>query len=520
MENSRTKNASRNMLFGVFNKIIYLLAPFFIRTIIIYTLGVEYIGLNSLFTSILNVLNLAELGISSAIVFSMYSAIAQNDNNTLCALSSYYKKTYRIIGIVVLFLGLLIMPFLKYLISGEVPNDLNIYVLFGFYLAQTCFSYFIFSYKSCLFTAYQRSDVVSNISSIVYLLLFVCQATVLLTLKNYYIYISFLPLSTIINNIFLHFLAKKNYPNIVPKGELDISIRININKKVKSLFLYKIGGVVLSSVDTVIISSVLGLVELGKYNNYYFIITALFSFFSIFYSSLTAGIGNSLNVDSYEKNYNDFKKLTFINAFMVSWCTTCLFCLYQPFIQVWVGEKYMYSIAVVILLSLYFYVWKMMEIINLYKDAGGLWEHDKYRPLIASIVNLIVNIALVYIIGIYGIIISTIVSVVVVILPWSTYVLFKYKFNLNIRYELKKYIIKVVLFFLITIIVTFICYNLCQIVPQVTYFAFFIRALICFVISTTLYLFFFSFFEEYSIVRKWLLGKIKKLFGGKHEKKE
>ena len=162
----RTKNAVRNLVFGFINKMIIMLFPFVIRTIIIRELGAGYLGLGSLFTSILQVLNLAELGFSSAVVFCMYKPIAEKDSETICALLNLYKQIYRIIGIVILVIGLALTPFLPYLIKGTVPNGINIYILYYIYLFNTAITYFLFAYKSTLLVAHQRNDVVSNISSL------------------------------------------------------------------------------------------------------------------------------------------------------------------------------------------------------------------------------------------------------------------------------------------------------------------------------------------------------------------
>lgn len=152
------------------------------------------------------------------------------------------------------------------------------------------------------------------------------------------------------------------------------------------------------------------------------------------------GVGNSIVTDSVEKNYKDFKKMSFINGWIVMWCSCCLLCLYQPFIKIWLGEKSLFDFKIVICLVIYFYVWKMLDIINLYKEADGLWEFDKYRPIVASIVNLVINISLVNKIGLYGIIISTIISIAVVIFPWSSYVLFREYFKGKYKEYILKYI--------------------------------------------------------------------------------
>ena len=130
----KTKNAKKGIISGVVNKVITLLIPFIVRTIFIRVIGIEYAGLNSLFTSILQVLNLAELGFASAVVYSMYKPIAERDDSTICALLNFYRRVYKIVGLVVLGAGILSLPFIKYFINGNPPEDINLYVVYLVFL--------------------------------------------------------------------------------------------------------------------------------------------------------------------------------------------------------------------------------------------------------------------------------------------------------------------------------------------------------------------------------------------------
>ena len=163
MESGRLKNASRNIIFGVVLRIYQLLVPFIIRTVMIKQLGVEYVGLNSLFVSVLQVLNLVELGVGSAMTFSMYKPIVENDTKMINALLNLYKKYYRIIGIIVLTAGLAVLPFIPLLISGSVPNGMDVYVLYLINLCATVLSYWLYAYRSSIFMAHQRVDVTSKV---------------------------------------------------------------------------------------------------------------------------------------------------------------------------------------------------------------------------------------------------------------------------------------------------------------------------------------------------------------------
>lgn len=505
MKLERTKNSIKGMATGVLNKIVLLIIPFVVRTIFIKTLGIQYLGLNSLFTSLLNILNLAELGIGSAIVFSLYSAVAKNNKIEICHLMNFYKRIYRIIGIVVLGMGLLFMPFLNIFCKADVPPDINIYILYLMYLINTSSSYFLFAYKNSILMAYQQNYIINNVNTCIKVLLYIIQGFFLLLGKGYYLYVMLLIVATIVENIVNALIVTKRYPEYKAEGEISKEEKNIIYKKVKALFLYKVGGVVLGSVDSVVISTFLGLAVLGKYNNYYYIITTLFGFFQVYSSSLTAGVGNSIISESVEKNKKDFDRLNFINMWIVGWCSICLVCLYQHFLELWVGNEYLFSFGVVILLAIYFYVWKILEINNVYKEAAGLWEFDKYRPIVASIVNLAINIILVKTIGIYGIIISTIISIVAIIFPWSTFVLFREYF----KEGYKKYIFKNLLNILITFVAGFITFYICNLIQNVSIYTLIIKGIICIFIPNLLYLAIYRNNEDFKNSLVWIKEKIK-----------
>lgn len=453
-EESKTLNAYRNTTFGFILKIFQLLIPFVVRTVIIKVLGMEYAGLNSLFTSVLQVLNIAELGVSTAMVFSMYKPIAEKDTEKISALMNLYKIYYRIIGTVILCAGAILTPFLPYLISGDVPADINLYIIYWINLLATVFSYWLFAYKNSLFIAHQRNDVISKITFITDFIKYSLQILLLFLLKNYYVYLIVLVVMQIVNNIVIAIAANKKYPEYLAKGKLDREERKKINSSIKDLFYSKIGMVVTNSVDSIVISIFLGLIPLAIYQNYYYILNALLAFFTIFFSAFRSGIGNNLITQSLEKNYNDFKFITYISCAALAFCTPCLLTMYQPFIELWVGADNMLDEWCVLLFGLYFLVDVTYQIIATYKDAAGMWHKDRFRPLIAAIFNLSVNILLVHFIGIYGIQISTIAAFALINIPWTYVRLFKDVFN---KEQAKDYLFYLLYKLLVIIIVTVVC---------------------------------------------------------------
>ena len=220
MQINKTKNAARNLAFGSIQKVVNIIMPFITRTAMLYFLGAEYLGLNSLFTSVLQVLNLAELGVGSAMIFSMYKPIAEDDNETICALMRLYKIYYRIIGIVILIAGVCITPFISHLIKQDVPQNINIYVLYLLNLGSTVLSYWLFAYKNCLLYAHQRNDIIDKTSTIVICTQQLVQWIVLFAFRNYYFYLLIVLIAQAAKNIINAIFVSKMYPQYEAKGDL------------------------------------------------------------------------------------------------------------------------------------------------------------------------------------------------------------------------------------------------------------------------------------------------------------
>ncbi|MBR1884232.1 MAG: oligosaccharide flippase family protein [Clostridia bacterium] len=492
---SRTKNTIRNMKWGLINKLVLMILPFVMRTIIIKCMGSEFAGLNSLFTSILQVLNLAELGVGSAITFSLYKPLAEKDTETVRATINLYKKIYRIIGIVVLIIGLALLPFINLFISGDVPENINIYILFGIYLLNTVLTYFLFAYKTTLFEANQRNDIISNINTALYVIQFIYQAIVIMNFKNYYAYIVIMPLITIVNNLIGAYYAKKMYPEYYCSGSLDAGAKNNIKKRVYGLMIQKVCQTTRNSLDSIFISAFLGLNIVAMYNNYYMILSAVIALLSVITTSMVSSIGNSVATENIKKNYDDMNKFNFIYMWISGWCTVCLVCLYQPFMKIWLGESYMFSYITVILFCLYFYSLKMGDILSAYNQGAGLWWEGKYRALAETLLNIVLNVILGKLFGVNGIILGTLISLLLINFGYGSTIVFKHYFK-DIGY--KEYFMKHLLYFGVTLAICVIMYFVTGFININMYVDFIIIGILCIIVPNVFY---------YLVYRKYYLFK-------------
>lgn len=509
-EPSRTKNAIRNISFGLVNKIVHLIFPFIIRSITIQVLGVEYLGLGSLFTSILQVLNLAELGFSSAVIYNMYKPIAEKDHETICALLNLYKRIYRIIGAVILSIGLLILPFLRNFIDGDIPSSANIYILYSIYLFNTVSTYFVFAYKGALLNACQRNDIVSNVHTLISIAQFSLQILVLLLLKNYYVFVIIQCFASIINNLLVAYIAKRKYPNYVCNGEVTVSQRRDIRKRVFGLMIQNVCGTTRNSLDSVFISAMVGLTAVAIYSNYYAIMAAIIGLIGIVASSITAIVGNSIVTESEEKNYRDMNKFNFLYMWISGWLTICLACLYQPLMELWMGKENMFSYDVVLLFCVYFYSLKMGDMRALYSDAKGLWYENRFRAIVETAANIILNLVLGYFFGVYGIIAGTLISLLIINFGYGSRILFKYYF---IHQKVSQYFLRHALYALATLVVGSITYFICSFVDMEGAIGIIVKVLVCMSLPNILYLLIYrntGLYKEAVTFVKKLVPKISK----------
>lgn len=412
------ENAKKNILWGTILKIYQLMVPFALRSVFIRRLGVEYVGLEGLFSSLLSFLNLAEMGIGSAVLFFLYQPVAEDDEKTFRQLLGFIKVIYRRVGLLILGFGLMFMPFLSQLVSGELPADINIYVIYVLNLLQTVLSYWLFPGKSLVPAAHQQNDMPDRISLSASTVRYTLQFIVLVWRPGYYIYLTVAILAQILENAFLTSAVNRKYPQYRLFLPAPDAVGKKVSQKVRGLLFHRIGGVIVNSADAVVITAFLGLSILGKYRNYFQIMEFVLGMVGLINSSWRAGIGNIIARKGAGAAYSSFEHSAFLTFCTSTVCCCCFLNLYQPFISLWVGEDMLIDDGVIVLLCVYFYTLMLMSTGNMFESAGGIWERDKYRPLMEGLINLGLNLVLVQFIGLYGILLSTILSMALFSMPW------------------------------------------------------------------------------------------------------
>jgi len=482
MTDSRTKNTKRNIVASLINTSISLLFRFISRSVLIYFLGEEYLGLSSLFTSVLQVLNMAELGFSGAIVYNMYKPLAENNLNTVCALLAYYRRIYRTIGTIILIAGVVVAPFIPKLIKGSYPNDINIYVLYSLYLANTVISYFLYAYKASLLEAIQRMDILKVIYTVVSVFQYTLQILSLALFHNYYLYVVVMIAGTATQNIIAAVMAKKFYPEYECRGEISSATKKDIISRVKGLMICNISGVTYTTFDSIILSSFVGLKAVARYNNYVTVMQGVTTIITLVRSAMQASVGNSIAKESIQKNYNDMLLWQFLFSAISSWCVACMAALYQPFMIAWMGNDKLLPMIDVIFIVCWFNVTSVQHSYLLYLSGNGLWWELRWPYIWSTVSNLVLNIILGKYFGITGIIFATLFSTTVFGLVWQCIIIFKKYFHISAKEFFKKQIC----YFAVSILVAFVTYRVSIMVPIDGWIGLLIKAIVSAILATLL----------------------------------
>lgn len=447
---NRTKNTGKNVVSGIANKLILLVLSFISRKLFVQYIGVEYLGINGLFSNVLQLLSLADLGFGVAMAYSYYKPLAENDKERLSGLTSFYKRIYSGIAVAVACIGLLLIPFLKYLVNME-QNIPHLYLIYIISLGNTVVSY-LFVYKSAIITADQKSYLVNKVSIYINFIKLFIQCVLMYLTHNYFAYIGMEVVATISNNLVISFTAEKLYPYIKKRGELSSEEKMDILQNMKSVFIYKVSAAIMSGTDSIIMSKIVGTIVVGFYSNYLIILNQLSAFVQIIFSSLTASVGNLLTENKVDRNYEIFKIMQMMSHWISAVVVTAILILIQDFISLWLGTEYLMSDRMVWAIAVNIYFSIAMQPIWSYREASGLYRKTKYIMLLTAVLNIVLSIVLGIKWGAEGIIIATVISRLLTYFWYEPFIIYKSYFN--------KKSISYYIDFVISIAIVIVSYNI------------------------------------------------------------
>ena len=443
-------------------KLLTLILSFASRTVFIYTLGAEYLGLNGLFSNILSFLALSELGLGVAVAFLLYSPLATNDIERIKVVMKFYKRCYLIIGCVILLLGCGIMPFLKYLVNLDQPIPENLYLVFFLFVLNSAISYFFVAYKQTLIEADQKKYLTTKLEMLFTIVNCAVDIVVLIVFKDFITYLLSKCFLVVIRNIALSHFIDKHYPYITEPVEGDLSkeeVR-KIFKDIASVSIFRFGSVLFNSVTNIVTSAVVGTIVVGYYSNYTMIVNQIEILFMLAIGAVGASIGNVVATETREKQYIIYKRLDKVSAFVLITCSVCLIQLLNSFVGIWlgnVGEEYVLNQFVVILIVANMYTNCSCQVLDRFRTAGGFFSIGRDLQVIGGVINIVLSVILAKTWGFEGVLISPFLcKMFITVTPFMVRV-GKRAFDKNCWPMLWEYFSKMLVTAVICLCVWFIC---------------------------------------------------------------
>lgn len=459
MENSRLKNSALNFASGFLGRVLAILLNFVVRTIFIYCLNEAYLSVNGLYSNILTVLSLAELGFGSAMVYRMYAPVAVKDYQKAAALLQFYKKIYIIIGVVIFSLGLCVIPFMDYIIKDK-PDISGLTLYYILFLVNTSISYWFSSYKASVLYADQKEYIKTNVQNTMAILQSGLQIVLLLLFRKYLLYLLIQLAGNIFLNLYVAHLVDKRYPEIqtYQGASLSAEERVQIRKDTEALVLSRFGHVALNGTDNIIISAVVGVLWVGRLSNYTLICDSVTSVLCQITAAITGSLGNFFATEDKHAGYALFKKVEFLNFWLYGFSFIALVTLLDPFVQIWAGERFVLGLPISVAIAINFFVAGYMNTLWVFRSTIGLFKQGKFRPILVAILNIILSIFLGKLWGVFGVLFATFLSRAAISLWYDPLILHRYGFEVSCKPFFARYFRRVLLLTTILIVMLTIRY--------------------------------------------------------------
>lgn len=505
MKSERKKSSFKNMITAVSSNVLTIIVGLVAQAVFIKILGSEYLGLNGLFSNVISMLGIVELGMGSAIIYNMYKPIAENDHEKIKSLMQFYKKSYRIITLIISIIGIMIIPFIKYIVDIEsVTVDINVYLVYILFLLETICSY-ILSYKRSMLYADQK-EYITNIIHMGYTILVnTMQLTFLYFTHDYYLYLIIKVMMRLVENIVISSYVNRRYSYLLDNNvtKLDSKTEKDIFQKIRALFFHKIGTFIVSGTDNIIISKYLGLVTVGLYSNYYMIINAVQTVINHIIQATRASVGNLLVTESKTKQFDIFNKIRFVNFWISCFSSICIFVIMDSFITIWIGYKFVLPTKVLLVLVINFFIVSSRSTYGAFKEAAGIFYEDRFVPIIESLLNIVLSIIFVKKFGLMGVFMGTIGSGLVL---WC-YSYPKYVYNKLFGRKIADYIKETIYYFIIFILIAGFTYSLAILISfDNVYLQFISNVLIALIVPNVIMLLLFSKDENFKYFINMLKG--------------
>lgn len=505
---TRTEYSILNIVTGLGGYAVNTIIGLVCRMIFTRTLSADYLGVSGLFTNILTMLSLAELGIGSAIVYALYKPLATEDHDKVASLVKFYGKCYQVIGIVVAVVGVLLMPFLNLLITEQPAIKESLYLIYGIYLFNTASTYF-FSYRSSLLMAAQQNYIVTGINYVITIVQSILQMIWLLCTHEYLGYLIIQSIGTLVYNFTVSHIAKQKFPYIIGDSikPLEKKEKNGLIRNIRALVVWKLSGLLVNSTDNIIITYFNGLAAVGLSSNYTLLSTTLNSLLNQFFNGITASVGNLNAIESKEKKMSMFYSINLANFWLFGWASIGIFVVSTDIVHLLFGENYILPISIPFVIALNFYMVGMQSAVWTFKNTLGLFRPGRYLLIVTAVINLVCSIWLGKIWGLFGILFATAISRALTNTWYDPYAVFRYGF----QESSVPYFTRYIKYGCILFITGGICYEICSFLEYSLLLNVVLKFIICCIVPNVIFLICFRKTEEFGYFRQLfrrLMGKI------------
>jgi O-antigen/teichoic acid export membrane protein len=422
------RKALLNITTAIVFKVIVIVVGIVARSFLMRELGQEATGLYSLYVSILGFLSIAELGVGAAITFSMYKPIVEKDTNTVSALYYLYRKIYFSIFFIILIIGGLLTPFIPYF-AKQNTGTFNIYLTYFLFLIAQLIPY-TFAYKTSFINANLDNYITTAVHSSGQIIFRGLQILFLVLFKSFTLFLFAYIVGYLLEWLLTEIIFRLKYQkNLNSNKQISDEIKNEVVDKTKAMFMHKIGGTLINSVDSIIIGAFISVSILGIYTNYLVIMTGMFTVLSLIFTSITSIVGHSFAKNNKNVYYNQFKHIYFVNYFVAFVFFLGFFAVIDPVVNILFTEVSILPRDIVLILTINYFIQFMRKATLTFRDGAGLFYHDRYKPLLEGISNLILSIIFVLFWGIQGVLIATIITNLFITYTIEPYVLYKYGFE-------------------------------------------------------------------------------------------
>lgn len=500
---TRSNKAIKNSIFGLLSYVFITIGTFISRRIFANSMGAEYLGLMGLFTNILAMIALSEFGIWGTTIFYLYKPLAENDHEKIKSVLKFTKKMYNWIALVVFLIGIILTLFIDKIAHGSI----SVYKIRWYFLLSLMTSVvsYLYYYKQTLLIADQKNYVTSLIHTIVKLLTIGFQIITLIILKSFTVYLIIQIIGTILENVMCSYLVDKNYSYIKNNKvyDLDNTIKKDIFKRTKALFITKLSGFVVYSTDNIIISAFLNLFKVGIYSNYMLIVSMIKTLFSQIFSAFTSSFGDIVAQGENDHAYRVFNASMFFSFVISSIASVLVLVLSQRFIYLWLGSKYLLPFRTVCLITISLYT-SLMDVPAISaQNATALHYKDQCVMILQIIVNIVLSLIFVKYMGIFGVVLANIISNSFLPSISKPYVIYKYIFKKSSLEYFIKYIFYGIITLFISVITSllfnylFISFSILSLIE---------RGVVSIIVSLAVIFIFFNRTDEYKYCKKMILA--------------